>query len=695
MHKLSKLVSVGSNFVRESMFGGNYTFHNDFDQSNPEGNSMPVENLTASSVLLGGVNTWRYPGGAVAEKYFDIFNWNSSVSRDGTEVVTPLNQFFGAVGQGGQIAIVIPTVPGLMGGAYGERDVDPDYVAQVAVFVQAVLEMAAETGVEVTAFELGNEFWGHEMSGAEYGTLAAKMAKAVQDAQDTYDAANGNQTGEQASILVQSTVVKTNVSDNPLTAHQELRELTDSFLAIGGAVAAIDGVVDHFYAKGFDIDEGAQGFFFDQMQRWENRAGKELEWHVTEWNYHNGSGSQGAPELRGLKQATLMVEMMYRMVNEGVDVAQVWPVWSSKLTSTAMVHSATTKSDPSQHELSLKHSGASFMMMNESIIGLSVAGFGNLSTDTAALLEYHAFSNNQNRDVIFISNQSASTHEGLFDFSDFVASYGDSYFVSLKQLGDDAAPDADYETMVRSKVVLTGQSWNGLELSERNVQLSLQDWELARLEITDITENGDTITGSLGNDTIDGLGGADSIDAGDGNDNIRGGNGSDTLVGGDGNDFLSGNLSSDSLVGGVGNDTLLGGRSGDSLVGGTGEDLLRGQSGADTLSGGEGNDTVDGGEGDDLLSGGAGKDTFVFSGYSGHDVISDFDSYLDQILIDGNIFDNVAVDGYRFNQDRGGLLLEMADKSSSVLLEGIQLEDLLGEFEPLISLPVDYFEQFL
>jgi Ca2+-binding RTX toxin-like protein len=102
------------------------------------------------------------------------------------------------------------------------------------------------------------------------------------------------------------------------------------------------------------------------------------------------------------------------------------------------------------------------------------------------------------------------------------------------------------------------------------------------------------ITGSFGNDQLEGTNQADYMDGGFGNDTLDGGNGDDTLYGRDGDDSLEGGLGYDIFYGGAGNDTLKGGLYSDSLLGGTGNDFLYGIVGGlnfDTLTGGEGADT--------------------------------------------------------------------------------------------------------
>lgn len=116
-------------------------------------------------------------------------------------------------------------------------------------------------------------------------------------------------------------------------------------------------------------------------------------------------------------------------------------------------------------------------------------------------------------------------------------------------------------------------------------------------------------TGTTRNDILYGTGGEDRL---------AGGNGADQLYGQAGHDHLTGDTGTDSLFGGEGHDWLDGGASDDVLIGGEGRDVLIG------------------GRGDDLLTGGAGDDLFVFGKSGGDDLVLDFDSAHDRlVLLDG------------------------------------------------------------
>ena len=76
----------------------------------------------------------------------------------------------------------------------------------------------------------------------------------------------------------------------------------------------------------------------------------------------------------------------------------------------------------------------------------------------------------------------------------------------------------------------------------------------------------------------------------------------------------------------------------DALFGGTGDDNLQGDGGDDTIYGGQGVDTLEGGTGNDFLRGGTHADTFVFSDGDGADVIDDFSTIQDILMLDDAIW---------------------------------------------------------
>ncbi len=153
----------------------------------------------------------------------------------------------------------------------------------------------------------------------------------------------------------------------------------------------------------------------------------------------------------------------------------------------------------------------------------------------------------------------------------------------------------------------------------------------------------------LGDDSLFGGAGLDTLWGGMGNDSMVGGADADELNGESGQDTLFGNLGNDSLYGGPGDDAMDGQGGNDIVDGDFGNDVLKGDTGADTLTGGVGNDQLKGGGGIDSLVGGTGSDSFFFGdtgalGTEGVDVINDFTSLTDKIVIDSASLPDASVD---------------------------------------------------
>lgn len=135
-----------------------------------------------------------------------------------------------------------------------------------------------------------------------------------------------------------------------------------------------------------------------------------------------------------------------------------------------------------------------------------------------------------------------------------------------------------------------------------------------------LPEPGRTVTGTTGNDHLEGGSGADTISGGAGHDTLWGGSGNDLLWGGDGGDLLFGGDDDDSIHSGDGDDEAWGGAGNDTVRGGDGNDTIGGgPSGDDLLLGGEGDDQAWAGNGDDTLWAGAGDDTL--GGGAGNDLL--------------------------------------------------------------------------
>jgi serralysin len=175
------------------------------------------------------------------------------------------------------------------------------------------------------------------------------------------------------------------------------------------------------------------------------------------------------------------------------------------------------------------------------------------------------------------------------------------------------------------------------------------------------------ILGNFGWNDLYGHGGDDELMGGDGDDRLYGGTGEDTLSGGQDRDTLYGGDQNDVLYGDSGNDTLRGENGGDYLHGGTGADAMYGGAGnvenltltgtaangtgnssANDITGNGLNNTLNGGLGADTLRGAGGQDSFVFNttlGKGNIDMVADFSTVDDTIILDDAVFTALAIQG--------------------------------------------------
>ena len=147
---------------------------------------------------------------------------------------------------------------------------------------------------------------------------------------------------------------------------------------------------------------------------------------------------------------------------------------------------------------------------------------------------------------------------------------------------------------------------------------------------------------------------ADFISGNDLDNVISGNAGDDVLIGGYGNDTLNGGAGDDTLYGELDNDTITGGDGDDRLFGGRGDDTLDSGAGSYDLRGGRGNDTLDGGAGDDTLSGGDGDDRFVLDLDGGMDIITDFGTGSDKLVISQSLGTESLLADFRISVSNDG-----------------------------------------
>lgn len=189
-----------------------------------------------------------------------------------------------------------------------------------------------------------------------------------------------------------------------------------------------------------------------------------------------------------------------------------------------------------------------------------------------------------------------------------------------------------------------------------------------------------------GKSHINGTGNAsDNVIVGNARNNIiEGGAGADWLDGGKGADTLS-YASSDSAVtvslqagtafGGHADDDTF--RNFENLLGSAHGDELAGNSGANRIEGGAGDDNITGGGGNDTLTGGDGDDTFHFAKGFGRDVITDFESGSDLLVLSESLLKDYNKDGtadladivFAFKTSGSGLIFTIDAKTSIMLVD--------------------------
>ena len=130
----------------------------------------------------------------------------------------------------------------------------------------------------------------------------------------------------------------------------------------------------------------------------------------------------------------------------------------------------------------------------------------------------------------------------------------------------------------------------------------------------------DFIEGDAGNDQIHGQQDDDILKGGDGDDKIWGGQGKDTIDAGSGNNQVHGNQEDDNITAGDGDNKIWGGQGDDIISTGNGNNRINGNQGKDTITTGSGNDWISGGQADDTISAGDGDNKV--NGNQGKDTIT-------------------------------------------------------------------------
>ena len=673
-----------------SMFGGNYFFAN--------GNASISDETFAWAQNETGVTNWRYPGGSISEKSFDMgddrhFSKSPAdfIDAPSGDKVVPMSRFFKLAGENNtKVTMVIPTREGLIGNPVktgpnddiSARNVSKAYLDELSAFVKQAVELADHWGTEIEAFEIGNEFWGSgQMNQIEYGKLAGLAAVRIHNALES--------TGHEADILVQTVHSRNEYNDNKYGHAVQPGQIADGIKA-AGAADMIDGIVNHIYARNFDIDENAKEAAFESYAKLEtalyegpggrSASADKLDYAISEWNLQAAKAGEFG---YGLKQATVMVEMFHEIAASGIDSAHVWKIIGTKMESTAMTHVPEAKYD---FDPVLKHSGATHHMLEASLKGLVASNSGNIREVTDVYdVEYFTFVSDD-RNVAFVVNQTPWKQDLTLDFSELVEDFGDSYFISATVMGDDAGAFASSVELAEAAVTWTHLSPQKMGWSDGVARVSLQDWEILRLEATAITPGADILNGGFGRDLIIGKGGSDKLMGNAGNDILIGGSGGDILSGGAGRDRAQYINSKNGLVADlVQTAKNTGQAAGDryldieDLFGTRFGDTLNGDGGVNRIYGHNGDDLICGRGGDDMLFGMNGSDRFIFKRGHDKDTIKDFEAGIDTLVLKG--FDDSLSIGRLENRavQRDDLLILNLGEGDHVRIEDVTFDQIADD----------------
>lgn len=629
-----------SNEISEDIFGLNFviTYDMEFLEQGP------------LLDLLGTLqpDNLRYPGGSITEIMFSEVNYGNSdwAARYFSSIQNGMSQrenmeaFIQSAGQiGAGVQLVLPTNiafeqtagQAIASGNYGERrEINPRYFELLRDYIQESIEISAENDVEITRLEIGNEFWGSgQMTASEYGHLAASVTEYLAIHFPDIDViAQVSSIAGFFSPREDSVVYLLENGDDydvyfpwqDLSGIQGLEEyvlpaqgsgvgqtqdIASEFRDNPSALAALDGIVDHLYfRRGFDGIDNERNFGLVSIpQTFLDVSGlDEIDTFITEWSVRNRTGdreSEGTNHT-GLQYASTTLEAFFELAQHSVTGANFWPTTFGNNSIDRRVLIDTSEQD-------LTFGGEIFRLLSTNLVGTTPI----FDFEVEAEIDIHGFSNPTEL-IFFASERSGEQSNITFNHLNF--SHLGSSFISITYLSSDDPTGVRINSNPIISVV------GGAMSNTSIINLELDPWAIAVINIQNVTSSADTITGSLSDDYI-------SADAG--NDLIQGFGGDDLLFGEFGNDTLEGGIGNDSLYGGLGHDMILGGHGDDYIEGIFGDNTLNGGAGDDTIIGNAGNSHSLADDGDNRFIAGSGSD-FVFlgtganfvSGGDGNDVVS-------------------------------------------------------------------------
>ena len=656
--------------ITSDLFGANFV--TSFDRT---------DGSFAARVEMIGADYLRYPGGTVTELLFDPANPDANsaeVTRaDGVTVsrsLEPLSDFLDYLYEADRGGLfVIPTLRYLDAVGQGSQLSDSD-IAGLRHYIGTVLS----SGVEVKAFELGNEFMyldGFDIP--SYAQIAGQIALIADEEIRSFEASTDLAADYTRPLISLQSTLPWQMSDADgdgiATAQEAMVTMIEALPQ--GALEVITGLSAHRYISGAYEGIDHVDALWSHLDQMSDLVGRDLPVLLSEWNiksnqlgvrdWNSASEAERDAIDTGLKHAGALAAYFHEIAANDVEFASIWGLQHQNQMSLAAAEGSDS---------ALKAGGVMMQLLQDLVIGT------------------HAME--------------IARPDGAFDIHGFGGAEG-QVFVINSRMGDDLAIELDLTQFVGSTAPRSAQILgvvDGADPRDPNAPTTLQSLDpasliagsgvvlhLAPYEVLVLDYNVPAADAAIAPDNIFDLFShdpaeiiaaeivapqSDAPDAAEtenhfdlftafatfdeatpapiaqvlGHDQIlahliyrdealaeaavgdlrhRGGSahddgimgrggGDERLFGRGGHDTLWGARGADALFGGVGSDALFGGQGDDLLHGGAQHDRLFGDAGNDLLFGGSGSDHLEGGAGDDLLSGGAGFDRFI--GGEGRDV---------------------------------------------------------------------------
>ncbi|NSX56743.1 calcium-binding protein, partial [Parasulfitobacter algicola] len=524
-------VGYSSDTITEANFGANMLFHTDRTADGSDFRSV-IDKVD--------VNYIRYPGGTIAEQFFDITDPNSTtrpnvIDNNGeVRTVETLSNFIGYCDEiDANPVIVLPTYR-----YYDEETgkVRPEAETEYRDFIRSLL--TDDFGnVDRVTIEIGNE-WYQDRFGwdvEQFGEFQATVASWIDD---------------EASLLGQrdNLTLLVQAGRNDTT---ESNDVLSSFFQ-GDAEALVDGVITHLYGTNNSGNPlGIGGGIGDRLEDistvWSNALGRDVDIAVTEWNV--GEDGPDNTLINGIMRTAPLLRIFGEMVTNDVDLSMIW--------STQTLHIAGLSTKEGRGD-DLRPTGYFYSMLSDALVGTRLVDTTSdfkLKDSFGKTVGYnYNFEDTGNYVSYFVSGVDGDIDLNV-DLSDYYAADAYVYATILGAAPGDIGTDYLSKTSISH---LTNLDFAAFGPDGWNFEHTLGAYELVQLRIvvgTGVQIEGDSqnaiddaltgsryadhLAGHMGDDTLDGGAGDDTLSGGTENDVLHGGSGSDVLDGGLGFDFAS------------------------------------------------------------------------------------------------------------------------------------------------------------